>query len=156
MFGRKSRAEKAKDSAKRRAEDSTFVPAESLAAFYASARPVLERLLYDDELRDNIRTFIDSSRKISEELSGDSPSKMLDRLWDDKKIRQQVEAATAAAQQGTRRVRGEKVKSGGGGGRSGTLLLFLAAVVGFVFLSPWTGAEARRLAGEALGSLRSG
>lgn len=113
-----------------------------------------ERLLYDDDLQDNVRTFIEAANKIYGEVSKDSPGVIVARLWDDDKLRGEIEAAAAAIQQGGRRVRGEKVKSGGGGGR--VLLLLLAAAVGFLFLNPRTGPEARRLAKEALGSINSG
>lgn len=150
MFGRKSRAERLKG----KAEETSLVPTASLAAAYAGARPVLERLLYDDDLRENIRVFIESARKIADELSGEDVTDVVARLWDDDRLRKHVEAAAQAAQEGSRRVRGEKVKSGGGGG--GLLLLFLAAAVGFLFLNPKTGPQARKLAKEAYGTLTSG
>ena len=125
-----------------------------MVAAYAGARPVAERLLYDDDLRDNIRTLIESSRKILDELSDESPQDIVARLWDDDKVRKQVEAAVGAAQEGTKRVRGEKVRSSGG--RSGRFLLLLAAGTGFLFLSPRTGPQARRVAGDIVKALRSG
>lgn len=148
MFGRKSRAEKAKE----RAENS-FIPVGTLVAAYAAARPVAERLLYDDDLRDNIRVFIEAAQKIFDELSGEDPQAVVGRLWDDDKLRKQIETAMGAAQEGSKRVRGERV---GGGGR-GSLLFFLllAGGVAFLFLNPRTGPEARRLARETVGSLTS-
>src|SRR3712207_9100861 len=65
----------------------------TLAAAYAGAKPVIERLLYDDELRDNIRVFIESARNILDELSDEGPSEIITKLWDDDKLRKQVEAA---------------------------------------------------------------
>ena len=65
LFGRKSRAEKLKTEAR----DGSFVPAATLAAIYGGAKPLAERLLYDDDLRDNIRTFIESARRIYDEVS---------------------------------------------------------------------------------------
>ena len=150
MFGRKSRAERLKE----QAEGSRLIPVATLAAAYAGARPVIERLLYDDDLRDNLRVFIASARNIMEELSGEEPSEILTRLWDDDKLRKQVEAAAEAAQEGSKRVRGEKVRSGGGGRK--LLLLLLVAAVGFLFLSPKTGPQARKFAREAYGNLTSG
>lgn len=151
MFGRKSRAERLK----KEAESRSFIPVAALAGFFAGARPVAERLLYDDDLRDNVRAFIEAANKIYGEVSNDSPGEIVARLWDDDKLREHIESATSAAQEGSKRVRGEKVKSGGGGG-GGIVLLLLAAAVGFLFLNPRTGPEARRLAKEALGSLSSG
>ena len=150
MFGRKSRAERLKE----QAEGSRLIPVASLAAAYAGARPVIERLLYDDDLRDNLRVFITSARNILNELSGEEPSEIITKLWDDDKLRKQVEAAAEAAQEGSKRVRGEKVRSGGGGRK--LLLLLLVAAVGFLFFSPKTGPQVRKFAMEAYGNLTSG
>jgi hypothetical protein len=148
VFGRKSRAERLKE----RAGSRGAIPIGSLAAAYAGARPLLERLLYDDDLRDNIRTFIEAAHNILEELSGERPSEVVARLWDDDKLRKQVEAAAGAAQQGSRRLRGERVREGGSGK---WLLLLLGAGAAFLFLNPKTGPEARRLAREAYSAVTS-
>ena len=140
MFGRKSRAERLKE----QAEGSRLIPVATLAAAYAGARPVIERLLYDDDLRDNLRVFITSARNILDELSGEEPSEIITKLWDDDKLRKQVEAAAEAAQEGSKRVRGEKVRSGGGGRK--LVLLLLVAAVGFLFFSPKTGPQVRKFA----------
>ena len=138
---------------KEQASGSRLIPVATLATAYAGAKPVLERLLYDDDLRDNIRVFIESARNILDELSDENPSDIVTRLWDDDKLRKQVEAAAGAAQEGSKRVRGERVRGGGGGGK--ILLLLLVAALGFLFLSPRTGPQARRFAREAYGSLTS-
>jgi hypothetical protein len=150
LFGRESRAEKLK----REARDGSFVPVAALAAIYGGARPVAERLLYDDDLRDNIRTFIESARKIYDEVSGEDLDDIVAKLWDDNKLRSQVEAAAEAVQQGSKRVRGERVRGGGGGGFA-TLLLIVAAALGFLFLYPKTGPQARSIAKDIIGNLRS-
>ena len=150
MFGRKSRAERLRE----QAEESRLIPVATLAAAYAGAKPVIERLLYDDELRDNIRVFIESARKILDDISDESPSEIVTKLWDDDKLRKHVEAAAEAAQEGSKRVRGERVRSGGGGGK--ILLLLLVAAVGFLFFNPKTGPQARQFARETYGSLTSG
>ena len=150
MFGRKSRAERLKE----QAEGSRLIPVATLAAAYAGARPVIERLLYDDDLRDNLRVFITSARNILDELSGEEPSEIITKLWDDDKLRKQIEAAAEAAQEGSKRVRGEKVRSGGGGRK--LVLLLLVAAVGFLFFSPKTGPQVRKFAMETYGSLTSG
>lgn len=149
VFGRKSRAERFKE----QAEEARFVPVASLAAAYAGARPIAERLLYDDDLRDNIRVFIEAARNILDEVSDESPGEIVTRLWDDDKLRKQVEAAAEAAQKGGKRVRGQKVKDGGG---SGLLLLLIAGALGFLFLNPKTGPGARRFVSDTIGSLTSG
>jgi hypothetical protein len=152
LFGRKSRAEKLKE----QAESNSLVPMAALSAAYAGTRPVLERLLYDDDLRDNIRTFIESARSILDELSGEDAQEIITRLWNDDKLRGQVEAAAGAASQGRRRVRGEKVRTKRGGRGRRLFLLLLVAAVGFLFLHPKTGPQARKFVGDAYGSLTSG
>ena len=152
MFGRRSRAEKLKE----QAESNSLIPMAALSAAFAGARPVLERLLYDDDLRDNIRTFIESARAIADELSDEDPQEIITRLWNDDKLRGQVEAAAGAASQGSKRVRGEKVRTRGGRGGRRLLFLLLLAAVGFLFLNPRTGPQARKFVGDAYGSLTSG
>jgi hypothetical protein len=147
VFGRKSRAERLRE----QAESRSFVPMATLTAAYTGVKPLLERLLYDDDLRDNIRVFIESARNILDELSDEDPTDIITRLWDDDKLRKHIEAAAEAAQQGSKRVRGEKVRSGGRGGR--LLFLLLAAAVGFLFLHPKTGPQARRYAREAYSAI---
>ena len=151
MFGRKTRAERLKE----QAEGTSLVPMASLAAAYTGVKPIVERLLYDDNLRDNIRTLVESTRKILNEVSDEEPTEIVARLWDDDKLRREIESVVGALQEGTKRVRGERVKTGGGGGRF-LLVLILAGGVGFLFLNPRTGPEARRIAGEVFATLRSG
>ena len=151
MFGRQSRAERLKE----QAESTSLVPMATLAAAYAGAKPVIERLLYDDDLRDNIRTFIESARAIVDDLSDENPTEIITKLWDDDKVRGEVEAAVGAVSQGNKRIRGEKVrKRGRRGGR--LLFLILVAAVGFLFLHPRTGPRARKFAVDTYGSLTSG
>ena len=147
MFGRKSRAEKLRE----QAGTNSIVPLATLSAAYAGVKPLAERLLYDDDLRDNIRVFIESARSILDELSDEEPAEIVTRLWADDKLRKQVEAAAGAVQQGSKRVRGQKVRGGGRGGR--LLFLILIAAVAFLFLNPRTGPQARDLAKQAYGSL---
>ena len=150
MFGRRTRAER---KLQREAVKASPFSGAALVGAYEGARPVVERLLYDDDLRDNIRTFIESASNILDELSGESPAEIVAKLWDDNKLRKEVEAAVQAAQEGARRVQGQRVGRRGGGRL--LLVLGLAGGVGFLFLNPRTGPEARRIAGEVVGALRS-
>jgi len=151
VFGRKSRAERLKE----QAESNSLVPMATLAAAYTGAKPVIERLLYDDDLRDNIRTLIESARAIVDDLSDENATEIITKLWGDDKVRGEVEAAVGAVSQGSKRIRGEKVRERGGrGGR--LLFLLLVAAVGFLFLHPRTGPRARKFAMDTYGSLTSG
>jgi uncharacterized membrane-anchored protein YjiN (DUF445 family) len=148
LFRRKSRAKRLK------AEAQGGSLGAALLGAYGGARPVAERLLYDDDLRDNVRILIESARKILDEVSDEEPTEIVTKLWDDRKLRKEIETAVEAAQEGYKRVRGQRVR---GGGRSGKLLLLLLVGGGaFLFLSPSTGPEARRIAGDIFGALRSG
>ncbi len=148
MFGRKSRKERLRE----QAESSPLIPLSAIAGVYASARPLLDRLLNDDDLRDNIRDLIEALRDIADDVSDEKPADILARLWDDDKLRKHIEAAAGAAQEGSKRVRGEKVKDGGGGK---WMILLLGGAAAFLFLSPQTGPEARRLAKETFGAITS-
>ncbi len=148
MFGRRSRAKRLKAGAQGGSLGAALLGA------YSGARPVAERLLYDDDLRDNIRILLESSRKILDEVSDEEPTEIVARLWDDRKLRNEIETAVEAVQEGYKRVRGQRVR---GGGRGGRLLLLLGLGGGaFLFLNPRTGPEARRIAGDIFGALRSG
>jgi hypothetical protein len=150
LFGGKTRAEKLKKEARNR----SLVSSVSLAGALGGVRPIAERLLYDDDLRDNIRTLIDAAREIVDEVSDESPTEIVTKLWDDPKLRREVEAVAEAVQEGSKRIQGEKIRSGG---RSGRLLLILLLAGGaFLFLSPTTGPQARRIAKDIFGALRSG
>lgn len=139
----KARAKKLKAEAKKKGKDATPVlSGASISAAFAGSKPVAERLLYDDDLRDNIRTFLESAQKILEEVSGEKPDKIVSRLWDDDKLRSQVESAVEAAQKGSQRVRGVDPDKGG---KFGKILLVLGALVAFLMLNPRTGPEARRI-----------
>ncbi len=151
MFGRRSRAEKLK----KEARNKSFGTGVSLAAAYSGVMPVAERLLYDDDLRDNIRTLIEATRKIVAEVSDEEPTEVVTRLWDDPKLRREVESAVEAFQDGSKRIRGQRV--GGGGGRSfRRLLLILILAAGILFLNPKTGPQARSIASDVFGALRPG
>ncbi|MBA2441633.1 MAG: hypothetical protein H0V53_04425, partial [Rubrobacter sp.] len=75
------------------------------------------------------------------------------RLWDDDKLRRQVEEAVQAVQQGSKRIQGKKVKTGGGGFRK--VFLVISALVAFLMLNPRTGPQARRITKDIISTLRS-
>lgn len=143
----KTRAKQLKAEAKKKGKDAKNAAPElsgaTVSAALANSRPFAERLLYDDELRDNIRTFLESSQKILDELSGEKPSRIVSRLWDDDKLRTQVESAAEAAQEGSKRVRGETEKRSGG--NFGKVFLVISAIIAFLMINPRTGPEARRI-----------
>lgn len=139
----KDRAKKLKAEAQKRGKEVTpMLSGASVSAVLAGSRPVAERLLYDDDLRDNIRTFLESAQKILEELSGEKPAKIVSRLWDDDKLRSEVESAAEAVQKGSKRVRGEDPDKGG---KFFKVFLLVSAAIAFLMVNPRTGPEARRI-----------
>lgn len=152
MFGKKSRAEKLREQAEYEAKER--LPIASIVAAVAGARPILERLLYDDDLRKNIQDLVESLQDITGEVQGENPRDVLARLWDDDKLRGSLESASAAAQSGSKRIRGERVSEGGGKGRK-LFFLILIGGLAYLFFSPKTGPEARRLVKETIGAITS-
>lgn len=148
MFGRKSRKERLK----KQAESSSLIPLSAITGVYVSVVPILDRLLNDDDLRDNIRDLLEALRNIADDVSDEKPADILARLWDDDKLRTHIEAAMDAAQKGNRRIRGKRVREGGSGK---WVLLLLGGAAAFLFFSPQTGAEARRLARETFSAITS-
>jgi hypothetical protein len=139
----KARAKKLKGEAKKKGKEAESVlSGASISALLAGSKPVAERLLYDDELRDNIRTFLESAQKILNELSDEKPSQIVARLWEDDKLRTQVESAAEAVQQGSKRVRGQNPDKGGNFGK---VFLVISAIIAFLMINPRTGPEARRI-----------
>ncbi|WP_119069342.1 hypothetical protein [Rubrobacter indicoceani] len=155
MFGSKSRAEKLKEQAEYEAK--ARLPLATIAAAAAGARPILERLLYDDDLRRNLQDLVESLQDITHEVQGEHPRDVLSRLWDDEELRGSLESASAAARSGGKRLRGDRVIPEDQGGRKGRKLFWLLVLGGlaYLFLSPKTGPEARRLVKETVGALTS-
>lgn len=154
MFGRKSRAEQLKEQAEYEAK--THLPLATMAAAAAGARPILERLLYDDDLRRNIQDLVESLQDVTHEVKGERPRDVLSRLWDDDNLRGSLESASVAARSGGQRLRGDSFieEEKGGKGRKLFWLVVLGGLA-YLFFSPKTGVEARRLVKETIGALTS-
>jgi adenylosuccinate synthase len=97
------------------------------AAQAARNNPYVQRVVEDDELRDNLRTAYDSAKKAYERMSnGRGPAKA---LLDDKKTQKELKEAASSLKDAADTLRGakKKKKSGGGLGRK---LLILAVGAG--------------------------
>ena len=95
------------------------------AASAARANPYVQRLIEDDELRENIRTAVDSARNAYARMTnGSKPSQLLD----DKKLQKELRRGAEALRDASTSLRdAPKRRRGGGFGR-----LVLIAVVGAV------------------------
>ncbi|MDP8943517.1 MAG: hypothetical protein M3N16_05290 [Actinomycetota bacterium] len=85
----------------------------------------IQRLLEDDDLRDNLRTAFQSARTAFDRISGKGPAKA---LIDDKKTRRELKETASSLREAAEALRGAKVKRKRR--RRGGLLLLLVAGAG--------------------------
>ncbi|MEA2449311.1 MAG: hypothetical protein QOG63_1243 [Thermoleophilaceae bacterium] len=95
------------------------------AAQAARSNPYVQRLVDDDELRDNLRTAYDSAKKAYERMSnGKGPAKA---LLDDKKTQKELKEAASSLKEAADSLRGAKKKKSGGGLGRKLLILGIGA-----------------------------
>jgi hypothetical protein len=95
------------------------------AAQAARSNPYVQRVVEDDELRDNLRTAYDSARKAYERMSnGKGPAKA---ILDDKKTQKELKEAASSLKEAADSLRGAKKKKRGKG-RTLVLVLITAGV----------------------------
>ena len=74
----------------------------------ARSNPYVQRLVEDDQLRDNLRTAYESARKAYERMSnGKGPAKA---LMDDKKTQKELKEAASSLREAADTLRGAKAK----------------------------------------------
>ena len=87
----------------------------------AKSNPYVQRVVEDDELRDNLRTAYDSAKKAYERMSnGKGPAKA---ILDDKKTQKELKEAASSLKDAADALRGTKGKKKRRRGRLLTLLL---------------------------------
>jgi adenylosuccinate synthase len=95
------------------------------AAQAARSNPYVQRLVDDEELRNNLRTAYESAKKAYERMSnGKGPAKA---ILDDKKTQKELREAASSLREAADTLRGAKKKRKGGLGRK---LLILAVGAG--------------------------
>ena len=96
----------------------------------ATASPYVQRLVQDEELRDNLRTAYESARNAYSRMSnGKGPAKA---LFDDKKTQKELQQAAANLKEAADAIRG---KGGGKKKRRGGLLLIIVGAGAALALS---------------------
>lgn len=88
----------------------------------ARSNPYVQRLVEDDELRDNLRTAFESARKAYSRMNGKGPT----RVMEDKKMQKDLKEAASSLREAADALRGAKAKRKRRRGR-GVLLLFVGA-----------------------------
>ena len=93
----------------------------------ARSNPYVQRLVEDDQLRDNLRTAYESARKAYERMSnGKGPVKA---LTDDKKTQKELKEAATSLRDAADSLRGAKKKKRRRGGRVVLLLVGVGAAL---------------------------
>jgi len=118
---------------------------EKVADAAANVKPYVDRVLYDAELRDSVRSAYESARAIYDELLGNrGVTGIASRVATDKEIQDELRATIAELRRAADRVQGKEEHSG----RSSALLL-IGVVLGFLF-NPWTGPQTRKWLSDKL------
>jgi len=101
------------------AKTKTKAAAGAATGAYSAARenPYVQRLISDDELRDNLRDAYGAARNAYGRLSNGRPAK---KLMDDKKVQRDLRSAADSLRQASDQLRGQQKKKKG---RFGKLLL---------------------------------
>ena len=90
-----------------------------------TARPYVQRLIEDEELRDNLRGAYEAGRNAYSRASGQRPAEMLD----DKKLQKELRNASDSLRAASEALRHpEQTKSGGGFGKV-VLLVIVGAIL---------------------------
>jgi hypothetical protein len=71
------------------------------------SNPYVQRLIEDDELRDNLRTAFDSAKKAYQRMNGKGPARA---IMDDKKTQKELRAAASSLKDAADALRGAKKK----------------------------------------------
>jgi adenylosuccinate synthase len=85
----------------------------------ARTNPYVQRLVEDDELRDNLRTAFESARKAYSRMNGKGPA----RVMDDKKMQKELKEAASSLREAAESLRGAKPKRRKRRGRGLVLVL---------------------------------
>jgi len=113
---------------------------EKVADAAANVKPYVDRVLYDAELRDSVRSAYESARAIYDELLGNrGVTGIASRVASDKDIQDELRSAISDLRRAADRMQGKEEEERG---RHTALLLF-AVVIGILF-NPFTGPQTRK------------
>jgi hypothetical protein len=123
---------------------------EKVAIAALSAKPIVERALRDEELRENIRNAYTSARAVYAELG--SRRRMSDaasQLATDKDVQDDLRKAVEELRHAANRMQRVKRQAEPGHGARTTLVLLTGIALGILF-NPITGPSARRMLSRRL------
>jgi hypothetical protein len=113
---------------------------EKVADAAANVKPYVDRVLYDAELRESVRSAYESARAIYDELLGNrGVTGIANRVATDRDIQDELRSAISDLRRAAERIQGKEEEESG---RHTALLLF-AVVIGILF-NPFTGPQTRK------------
>ena len=106
-----------------------------------NVKPYVDRMLYDAELRDSVRSAYESARAIYDELLGNrGVTGIASRVATDKDLQDELRSAISDLRRAADRIQGKQKEEASG--RHTAMLLF-AVVLGILF-NPFTGPQTRK------------
>jgi hypothetical protein len=110
-----------------------------------TAKPIVDRALHDEELRDNVKRAVVAAREVYEDLVGPrSMTGIAHRIATDGEIQENLRLSVEELRRAAKRFQAHETHRA-----RNTMLLFAGITIGFLY-NPWTGAETRRWLKEQL------
>jgi len=104
-----------------------------------TAKPIVDRALHDEELRENVKRAVVAAREVYEDLMGPrGMTGIAHRIATDQDMQDNVRMAVEELRRAAKRLQARETHRA-----RNTMLLFAGITIGFLY-NPWTGAETRR------------
>jgi hypothetical protein len=104
-----------------------------------TAKPLVDRALHDEELRDNVKRAVVAAREVYEDLMGPrGMTGIAHRIATDQDVQENLRLAVEELRRAAKRAQTHETHRA-----RNTVLLLTGITIGFLY-NPWTGAETRR------------
>jgi hypothetical protein len=103
-----------------------------------TAKPIVDRALHDEELRENVKRAVVAAREVYEDLVGPrGMTAIAHRIATDQEVQENLRMAVEELRRAGKRVQARETHRA-----RNTVLLLTGITIGFLY-NPWTGAETR-------------